>query len=306
MILIISHKEDYTTDYLINILNKRGISYHRLNTDDIGVKHEIIYRSDSDITISIDGHENFKSIWFRRTKSPNLSFSNENERAFFVKDFKSFLNNLWSSLEIKNWISKPNDIDKAENKLLQLKIAKNIGFEIPKTVVSTDKKRIELFFKENNERVIVKPLFGGRFFENGKAKLIFTNRVKKEHILNGKDFISFPMIFQQEIIKQYELRVTVVDDKVFSAKVDSQANISTQLDWRKDRTQFTKYNLPKSIAEMCKAIVRTLNLKFGAIDLIKTDSGYVFLEINPNGQWVWIEKDTGLKISDEIINFLTK
>ena len=306
MILIISHKEDYTSDYLINILNKREIPYHRLNTDDIGIKHDINYQSGSNIRISIDGYENFKSIWFRRTKSPDFSFSNENERAFFVKDFKAFLNNLWSSLDVKNWISHPYNIDKAENKLYQLKIAKSIGFDIPQTIVSTDKEKIELFFKDNNEQVIIKPLFGGRFFENGKAKLIFTNKVKKEHILNGKDFISFPMIFQQEIIKEYELRVTVVDDKVFSAKVDSQSNVSTQLDWRKDRTQFTKYNLPESITEKCKEIVRTLNLKFGAIDLIKTDSGYVFLEINPNGQWVWIENDTGLKISDEIIKLLTK
>ncbi|MEC3905985.1 hypothetical protein VOI54_03035 [Tamlana sp. 2201CG12-4] len=307
MILIITHKEDYTADYVINILNQREIPYHRLNTDDIGIKHNISFVSNEEnVKISIDDFVNFKSIWFRRTKPPNFPFANDNEKSFFTKDFRAFLNNLWASLKIENWISHPKDIYNAENKLYQLKLAKKIGFTTPKTIVSTDKKEIEFFYRESNGQIIIKPLFGGRYYDEGKPKLVFTNKVKKEHILNNTDFVSFPMVFQEEIIKKYELRVTIVNGKVFTAKIDSQSSNITKLDWRKDRMKFTKYDLPNEISEKCKKIVGEMNLKFGAIDLIKTESDYIFLEINPNGQWVWIENDTGLKISDEIINYLIK
>lgn len=304
MILIVTHKEDYTADYVINILNQRKIPYHRLNTDDIGIKHNISFISNEEISISIDNLVYFKSVWFRRTKPPNIPFANENEKNFFIKDFKAFLNNLWASLKLENWISHPIDIYNAENKLYQLRLAKKIGFTTPKTIVSTDKKEIEFFYKESNG-LIIKPLFGGRYYEEGIPKLIFTNKVKKEHVINNTDFVSFPMIFQEEIVKKYELRVTIVNGKVFAAKIDSQSSDLTKLDWRKDRMKFTKYDLPNEISEKCKKIVSEMNLKFGAIDLIKTESDYIFLEINPNGQWVWIENDTGLKISDEIINYLT-
>lgn len=306
MILIISHKEDYTTDFLVNILNKRNLPYFRLNTDDIGIRHKITYSSDSNNSISLDGYTNFNSVWFRRTKPPNLEFSRHNEQAFFIKDFRSFLKNLWLSLDIKNWVSYPEHIYKAENKLYQLQIAQSLNFKIPKTIISTDKVEIKNFYKNNNGRLIIKPLSGGRFIENGKPKLIFTNKVIEDHILENSGFVSFPMIFQEEILKEYELRVTVVGDQVFSAKVDSQSNINTKTDWRKDRIKFYKYNLPNEISEKCIELVSALNLKFGAIDLIKTKSSYVFLEINPNGQWVWVENDTGLKISDAIIKYLTE
>jgi len=48
-------------------------------------------------------------------------------------------------------------------------------------------------------------------------------------------------------------------------------------------------------------LVARLGLRFGAIDIIVTpDDRYVFLEINPNGQWLWIEEETGLPIRDAI------
>ncbi len=105
--------------------------------------------------------------------------------------------------------------------------------------------------------------------------------------------------------KDFELRITVVGDKVFPAKVNSQSTMSTKIDWRRDRLKFEKAYLPPEIESHCVKLIKLFDLKFGAIDMVKTQSGeYIFLEMNPNGQWVWIEADTGLKISDEIIKFL--
>jgi len=116
-----------------------------------------------------------------------------------------------------------------------------------------------------------------------------------------------PSIFQEYIEKDYELRITVVGERVFSAKVESQHNEKTKIDWRKEKLKFTEYKLPDAISKKCVLLLKTLDLNFGAIDLIKTKSGeYIFLEINPNGQWAWIEFDTKLEISEAIISFLTQ
>ena len=112
---------------------------------------------------------------------------------------------------------------------------------------------------------------------------------------------------QNCISKEYELRITIVGDKVFSAKVNSQENKNTLTDWRKEKNPFVIYELPTEIEQKCIQLTKKLNISFGAIDLVRDKNGdYIFLEINPNGQWAWIEMETGLKISDEIINYLTE
>lgn len=204
-------------------------------------------------------------------------------------------------------MSKPKSVYDAENKLLQLKIAKEIKFIIPETIITSSKEDLKQFLNEHNNRVIIKPINQGRINEIGGFKNIFTNIISLEHIKNLEKYDLTPSIFQSYIEKNYEIRVTVVDGKVFSAKVESQQNEKTKIDWRKDKLKFTKYKLPDDISEKCLKLVKNLNLNFGAIDLIKSKKGeYVFLEINPNGQWAWIEFDTNLQISEAIISFLTR
>lgn len=303
MILIISHKEDYTTDYIINILNNRNIDYLRLNTEDIGSKHNISINYNVNQKSLIDGIDCFQSVWFRRTKLPQNNFSTVQEQEFYNRDFRLFLNSFWQGVKADKWLSHPDNVYKAENKLLQLKTAQSIGFQIPETLISTERDKIINLKERCNDRIILKPLFGGRYYDD-EPKLIFTNRVKKEH-LQQEGFSLFPILFQEEISKEYELRATIVGDKVFCAKVDSQSNDNTKIDWRRDQLKFTPYELPSAIENKCVKLTKQLGLSFGAIDLVKTNNDYVFLEINPNGQWVWIESDTNLKISDAIIEYLT-
>ncbi|SNR45466.1 RimK-like ATP-grasp domain-containing protein [Maribacter sedimenticola] len=304
MILIVTHREDYTADFLVNILNQRNIEYLRFNTDCIGLKHKISFTTKNDTKIAIDGISHFDSVWFRRVKVPTISFSSFEENDFYNKDYQSFFSNLWNTLSTNKWLSNPNNIYKAENKIFQLSVARKLGFPIPNTIISSDSVEIQQFSKENGKKIIIKPLYRSRFLADGEEKIVFTNSLKTNHVEN-ESFVSFPMIFQNEIEKEYELRVTVVGKEIFAAKVDSQSDSDSKLDWRRKRLKFEPYNLPIDIQELALRLVSELGLGFGAIDLIKTKDGYVFLEINPNGQWVWIESDTGLKISDAIIQYLT-
>lgn len=307
MILIITYKNDYTADYLINKLNTRDVVYYRLNCEDI-LNQKISISNITSVTTSINGISKFDSVWFRRVTLPDLNITATNaEYLYYYAELESFLSNLWLTIKADRWLSLPSNIYQAENKLFQLEIASSIKFIIPKTLVSYDYDEIQSFYRNCRQDIVVKPLHSGRIEESqDSCGQIFTSKVRQEDFDVLKNSHPLPNIYQENIPKDIEIRVTVVGNKVFAAYVDSKTNKNTLTDWRKEKLRFTAYQLPHTVEEKCISLVKKLNLNFGAIDLIKRPDGeFVFLEINPNGQWVWIEIDTGLNISDAIIHFLT-
>lgn len=303
MILIITHKEDFTADYVVNKLNKRNIPYTRLNCEDI-LKSDYSINIEQSINMSLLNNLTYKSTWYRRTKLPNIDLPT-NEKLYVLNEIDSFFENIFSILDT-NWLSIPYHVRNAENKLLQLKAALDVGFKIPKTLISNSKDEIIAFYRENSNELIVKPISHTKIKAHDNSKFIFTNEITEEHVNSIFQYDLTPCIFQQKIKKEYEIRVTVVDDNVFSAFVDSQKHEETKVDWRKKKLQFKPISLPKKIQKLCTEILQKLNIRFGAIDIIKDIHGeYIFLEINPNGQWAWIEEQTMLPISDAIINALS-
>jgi glutathione synthase/RimK-type ligase-like ATP-grasp enzyme len=118
------------------------------------------------------------------------------------------------------------------------------------------------------------------------------------------------MIFQQRIAKKVELRITVVREEVFTAEIHSQATPQAAVDWRrypKPPVPHFPHKLSSSIAEKCLKLNARLGLEFSTIDMAITPEGkHVFFEINPNGQWAWIESLTGLPISMAVAQALAE
>ncbi len=304
MLLIITHKTDFTADFVINKLNQKQVKYKRFNCEDI-LSYDCLVKLDTSFSYSILGENTISSVWFRRTQLPIINELPLNERIYILNETDSLIKNLFSIIDGK-WISDPFSVYKAENKLLQLKIAKQLGFEIPSTLITTSKEQLKSFYKEQEGRIIVKPISQTRIDNKESPSFIFTNRITQEQINALDDFDLTPCIYQKEIEKEYEIRVTVVGNNVFAASVDSQNDEETKVDWRKKKLVFKEIEIPKRVVTFCIEILKSLNLSFGAIDLIKDKYGnYIFLEINPNGQWAWIETQTGLDISGAIIKELT-
>lgn len=302
MILIITHKLDFTADFLVNILNERNIAYRRFNCEDI-LTTDCTFNFNPDFSYSFLGETNFNSVWFRRTMLPHIKLHSTAHQKYIINEIDSFLKNIFSVIDAK-WVSNPNAVYHAENKLFQLRTASRLGFKIPETLITTTKQKVVDFYETYRE-VIVKPISQTRVNSDENPEFIFTNKLSYQHIKEIELFDLTPCLFQREVKKHVELRVTVVKDKTFAAQVNSQGDEETLTDWRKKKLAFTVFELPNDIHKLCVYLVRELNLLFGAIDLILSPDGtYTFLEINPNGQWVWIETETGLKISDAIINEL--
>lgn len=221
MILIITHKEDYTADYIINKLNNKKIAYFRLNCEDIPKYN---FSIDSSLNFNINGIDKFESVWFRRTKLSDFKHFSLEEQEFLLNEYDSFLKNLFSVISTDKCLSNPKNVYNAENKLLQLKYAKSIGFNIPETIISTSPNQIRDFYFSHNEKIILKPFWNSKLFQNDKTKLLFTNLVDRKHIDNLENMEITPIIFQEYVEKKIEYRITVVENEIFIASVDSQKN----------------------------------------------------------------------------------
>ena len=115
-----------------------------------------------------------------------------------------------------------------------------------------------------------------------------------------------PVIFQEYVEALYDLRVTVVGDEVFAAAIHSQET-AYAVDFRMDieSAEIEPVSLPVEVEERVRALLTRLGLVYGAIDMRRTpDDRYVFLEINPAGQWLFVEEKSGQPIASALAEVL--
>jgi len=159
-------------------------------------------------------------------------------------------------------------------------------------------------------QIVGKPLRNAVVTGGNRERVLFTTRVSVDEETDADSIKACPMILQREIRKKFDVRVTVVGEQVFAATIDSQTDPATEVDWRrmsKAGLGHAVYQLPKAMADRCIALTRKLGLRFGAIDFVLDQDGQLwFLEINPNGQWGWIETRTGHPIAAAIVSELER
>ncbi len=198
------------------------------------------------------------------------------------------------------------------NKLYQLKTASLIGLEVPDTIITNEPAELFSFCEKHGGVVAVKLIKGNSFVREGDITplFIFTQKISAKDIKeHDKDIGAAPVMAEEYVEKQIELRVTIVKDRVFACAIHSQNSEKTKIDWRYydfDNVKHEPHQLPKETETKLIQLLKKWNLSFGAIDMVLTPEGkYVFLEINPNGQWLWIEQLTGMPISRAVAETLS-
>lgn len=230
-------------------------------------------------------------------------------RKFIDNECKAVTSGFYLNLSDALWVNDPQKNRIASNKLFQLKLAQELGFEIPDTLVTNNPGIAREFYYKHHGNIISKPLDQPYLEVDDQYFLIYTNKIEEQD-LEKFNLVSYsPTLFQVFIPKKIELRITVVGDKIFTASIDSQASSKTKIDWRHYDFQnvlHSPFELPQEVKDLSFQLIKKLGLVFGAIDMILTPDGkYIFLEVNPNGQYLWIELLTGLPISQAIAHLLT-
>jgi glutathione synthase/RimK-type ligase-like ATP-grasp enzyme len=320
MLLIITNKSDLTSDYLIIRLVERKIPFYRFNTDDYyhkalinieisNSKQKALIQYMNDI-LCLDEVE---GVYFRRPIPPILSSEiQDNDLGFAQREITETLSGLWRLFNNTIWMNNPKFLYLARNKIEQLKVAQSLGFNIPNTLVSTSKSYIRDFY-EKNKPIIIKAVKHGFYEYKNRIKVALTNEITLSDIAKLDEFASIPAIYQKKLEKKYDIRITVIGNDVFSTALFSQEHQASKVDWRAwDLSEnfdlrHERIVLPDDIIQKCIEITTYFNLSFSAIDMVYTvDGEYVFLEMNPSGQWAWIEEKLGYPLRDTIINFLTR
>lgn len=197
----------------------------------------------------------------------------------------------------------------AENKQLQLQIARELGLNIPRTLTTNDPAAVRAFAKSCEGAMVTKMLSSFAIYDEGKELVVFTNPVKPEDLDDLSGLSLCPTTFQELLAKSLEIRVTVVGHRVMSASIDSQVSPRATHDWRRDGVRMLEdwqpYQLPLEIEEKILRLMDYFSLNYGAIDVILTPDGrHVFLELNPCGEFFWLERAPGLPVSEAIADLL--
>ena len=318
-ILILSSKVDIATDHVILKLEERFANFYRINTEDFPLNVASSVRIENCSpeswrwnTRSID-FSNVRAVWFRRHRLPQMpDVLDGGDQEYCLREadwfVKGLIYHMASIPQRIGWMNHPARAQFAESKIYQLAMAKEVGFQLPTTLVSNDPIEVRNFFRDQKGRMIAKPLRLGYFDRGDRQTCVFTSLIKESDLQDDDQIRIAPVIYQKHIDKLFDVRVTIVGGKIFAAAIDSQKIPSAVVDWRQSETAelpHLRHDLPPSVEELCISYMNALGLSFGAIDLILTpDGNYVFLEINSSGQWVWIEDRLELPISEAISDWL--
>lgn len=192
------------------------------------------------------------------------------------------------------------------NKLYQQQVATEAGLQVPETLVSNNPARVTNFASHDGQLLL--KTFGHADF-GADDLFCYANVFVAGELDELAEAISGCPIFSQRYVpKKYEYRVMVIGEKVLACRIDSQASEKAKVDWRHydfDNVAHTQCSLPGKVNTALLRFMRNIGLHYGAIDLIeKPDGSFVFLEVNPSGQWGWIEYFANLGIPDAVVEMM--
>lgn len=322
-ILVLTHAGDGTVDMVVNKLHERGADFIRFNTEEFPEKVGLTIWWDNGIlrgNLKISNQNlNLKeigTIWNRRPhKSEIHSISDPVAKKWAEEESYYSLQCLWTLMRDRFWVNPILESEKIQfNKWIQAQVAHKVGLETPESILTNHPNDVIRFYRLIKNDLALKVMRSVAVHYDDKILLLHTKKLKGEDLSeNTLDSVRYsPVFLQRYIEKKSELRITVVGDKVFTCEISSQVDTKTLDDWRKhiflkEELPHRPFELPINVERKCLDLVRELGLCFGAIDMILTpEDRFVFLEINPNGQWAWIEQLINMPISTAIADLLIK
>lgn len=252
-------------------------------------------------------------VWWRRVRKPFLMKDSIHPKdyKFVVRENTLFHESLTYNMSPNAWwINKKEAATRANSKLYQLKVANACGLQIPTTLVSNDPKDIRYFLlKHDDQGVIYKPFNSNFWFEDKAIKISYTSKIRFLDLPDNNALQLTPGIYQKEIKKKYELRVTYFGEYLVAAKLNSQSHQDGLIDWRaipEGKMAIEPYKLPEDLEHKIRLFMHKMGLVFGSLDFIVTmDDEYIFLEVNEQGQFLWIEDyNPQFNMLDIFINFI--
>lgn len=318
-VLIVTEPRDVHADFVISELKKRDVPVFRFHVEEFPVGSQIsisgagtVWSAEIRTPLRSVRLEDVRAAWLRRPGDPVVDPALRQEsRKFAIRQARSTLTALFALIGDR-WLSHPESMRVAADKVAQMRLAAAVGLAVPDTLIGNDVDRV-VEFHNGNERLgrgtAVKSLWVRKQISyDGGLRLPMTTKWS-ENVESGQvDMIRFtPTVFQEYVPKHLEIRAVVIGGRVFAASVDSQAVPAARHDVRAvvRQARYEPYDLPDDVRKALLEVVRGFGLRFCSADLVLTPDGrHVFLDLNANGQWLWLEKEAGLPLSAAMADLL--
>lgn len=320
--LIVTEPDDIHAIYVTMVLESLNHQVINLFSADFPSKQKNsvfidsqVYHCRTEDDLQIMQHLGYDVVWWRRPRKPyvigkdilgvDLKFHQRESEVFHDNFTQQLAPGAW-------WINRKEAALRANYKLLQLKVAGDVGLTIPTTLCSNHPQEIKDFFlRHQHKGVIYKPLSYQAWQEHDGLKICYTAKIDNLSLLEETNLSQIPGIFQEQIPKKFELRITCFGDYIVAAKIDALDSPEGRIDWRSINGQGLRvepFNLPETLKHKIRFFMRELGIAFGCIDMILTPEGeYVFLEVNEQGQFLFLEQlCPDIPMLDMFIQFLTQ
>lgn len=335
MIFIQSENNDVSTNDVLDWVYYLSAAdeVKRINNDAVIDKISIRINKKDEIRIGVSGNEiNVSDIdrkWYRRGafkfKQTPIDTEEEQEQVLMISArFQSHLDRemdyILKSVDSRIF-DNGNAINKFEdnrtNKIDNLIAASEAGLLIPDTLI-TNEIHEAISFAESHQKVITKAIAYNDFslaFDNIQLSAVCITTVvdpeKLKQLRYGSGTSLLPALFQQYVEKKYELRIFYLKGRFYAMAIFSQASEATKLDFRNNvegkPNRCVPYKLPREIEQKIDAVMRQINMNCGSIDMIVTpENEYVFLEVNPVGQFQWVSWHCNYDIERQIANYILR
>lgn len=242
------------------------------------------------------------AAWWRRPQPLSLhpELAVEEHRSFAYREAWEGISGLWQLLDVF-WVNPPTRDEEAGHKAYQLSVAQAMGLEIPATLITSAPEAARAFVQAHGpERTIYKS------FLASPDAWRETRILRPEETALLENVVYAPVIFQEYVPADVDLRIAVMGDEIFASAVDTR-DTPYRVDYRMnlEQARVTPFTLPHGLARRLRAYLDRLGLVYGAIDMRLTPDGrYVFLEVNPSGQWRFMEERTGVPMTESFARLL--
>lgn len=310
-VLVLTASVDPTADAVLQHLTAAGVPFARFDSAQ--------FPTEVNFTATLDGDSGWRgflgginlsgvhSVYYRRPRRFVFDPTIPAEQLSWCEGQARY--GFWGVLETLGaiWINSPSAVARAEYKPRQLQLAQQAGLSVPPTMITNHPRRVNAFACAVGGSIVTKALYARtpRDANGYPAGVLYTAEVPA-HRYADPGIAATVHLFQVKIKAAYEVRLTVVAKKLFAARIDRKS-AAAELDWRMDyrELRYQPCDVPAGVGRGVLRLMRSLNLTFGALDFaVDDDDWWWFYEINPNGQWFWIERHAGLPISSALAELL--